>query len=201
MFREGPREGSHAAVTETRALQPRRFRQLQAIEIRLGDRQAAGEPNNIAAGDTQAPELRIASRALPLRAPNDHAMLKTETTERRRVQRLHILEPLPGKIRGRSVYILDLSLRGVRVAHNEILGPVGEECELSFEWEGATVILECRIRRSAVQRVGKASYARTLYHSGLEIRSTRSNEVLRQLVESHVKKAIEDAKAKARDQE
>ncbi len=128
-------------------------------------------------------------------------MLKTETTERRRVQRLHILEPLPGKIRGRNVYVLDVSLRGARVAHGEILGPVGDECELSFEWEGRSMVLECRIRRSAVQRVGKASYARTLYHSGLEIRSGRSHDLLRELIASNVQKALEDAKAKAREQD
>ncbi len=128
-------------------------------------------------------------------------MLKTETTERRRIQRLHILEPLPGKIRGKNVHVLDVSLRGVRVAHGEILGPVGEECELSFEWEGQTVVLECRIRRSAVQRIGKASYARTLYHSGLEIRSGRSLDVLREIIESHVEKVLEEQKAKARGEE
>lgn len=125
--------------------------------------------------------------------------MKADTSERRRIQRLHILEPLPGKIRGRSVHVLDVSLRGVRVAHGDTLGAVGEECELSFEWEGQTVVLDCRLRRSAVQRIGTASYARTLYHSGLEIRSVRSLEMLRQIIESHVTKALDEQKAKAND--
>ena len=125
--------------------------------------------------------------------------MKADTSERRRIQRLHILEPLPGTIRGRNVHVLDVSLRGVRVAHGDALGDVGEECELTFQWEGQTVVLDCRIRRSAVQRIGTASYARTLYHSGLEIRSARSMKVLRGMIESHVERTLDEQKAKAQD--
>jgi hypothetical protein len=126
-------------------------------------------------------------------------MLKTETTERRRVQRVHLLEPLPGRIRGKNVHVLDVSLRGVRVAHSEVLGPAGEGCELSFVWEGRPLVLDCRLRRSTVQRIGKASYARTLYHSGLEVRpSGRSLEGLRELIKTHVERALDEQKANAR---
>jgi hypothetical protein len=127
------------------------------------------------------------------------AMLKNESTERRRVQRIHLLEPLGGKIRGKKVHVLDISLRGVRVGHSEVLGSVGEECELSFEWEGQTLVLDCRIRRSTVQRIGKAAYARTLYHSGLELRpSGRSLQGLREMIEEHVERALDEQKADAR---
>jgi hypothetical protein len=126
-------------------------------------------------------------------------MLKPEPTERRRVQRLHLLEPLPGKIRGKKVHVLDVSLGGVRVAHGDALGPVGEECELVFEWEGQDVVLDCRIRRSAVQRIGAAAYARTLYHSGLEIRpSGRSLAVLRSMIEAYIERVLEEQRANAR---
>lgn len=129
-----------------------------------------------------------------------NALPKPEPSERRRVQRLHMLEPLPGKIRGRSVHVLDVSVRGILVAHGEALGHVGDECELSFEWGGRPVVLDCWIRRSAVQRVGSASYARTLYHSGLEIRpSGRSMDVLRELIEAQVERALEEQKTKPRN--
>lgn len=128
------------------------------------------------------------------------ALPKSEPTDRRRVQRLHMLEPLPGRIRGRNVHVLDVSMRGILVAHGEALGHVGDECELSFEWEGQPVVLDCWIRRSAVQRIGSASYARTLYHSGLEIRpSGRSLALLRELIETQVERALEEQRAKPRN--
>ncbi len=120
--------------------------------------------------------------------------------ERRRVQRVRLIDPLPGNIDGLRVFVVDVSRQGLRVAHQESLGPQGERRRIEFEWDGNRVAVEGTLTHTRVQRVGVASYARSIYHSGFTIAtlSTRSEQVLRDIISWHVERALDEQKANAR---
>ena len=61
--------------------------------------------------------------------------------ERRRLQRVKLLEPLAGKVAGQRVFILDISRSGVRVAHQESLGAQGELDSVVRAVDSSTVAL------------------------------------------------------------
>lgn len=121
------------------------------------------------------------------------------TPERRRYQRIHLLQPVPGVAADRQVMLVDLSLCGVRVAHQEPIGRVGSECPVSFEWQGERADLQCVIARTSVQRIRKAGYATTIYHSGLRIDeyTPEVGAVLRDIVRVHVDRALDEQRANA----
>lgn len=126
---------------------------------------------------------------------NDHV-----PAERRRVQRVRLLQPIRGMIGAQLVFLLDVSLRGLRVAHQDPIGAAGSSCSVRAEWQGRRIDLECSITRSQVHRRGDSQFAKTLYHSGLTIVSSRgsSAEVLRELIHEHIERALDEQKANAR---
>jgi hypothetical protein len=120
--------------------------------------------------------------------------------ERRRVQRVKLLEPLRGTINDTRVFVVDVSLRGVRVAHQDHLGGAGEDVTLQTAWDGHTIILDCRITRTKMHRAAETAMAKTLYHSGLAIVNPRaeSAKTLRDLIQVHILRALDEQKANAR---
>ena len=120
--------------------------------------------------------------------------------ERRRVQRVKLIEPLRGTINGCRVFVVDVSLRGLRIAHQDTLGRTGDEVTLHAQWDGKELIFKCQIIRSAIHRVADTATAKTLYHSGVVITQAlgKSAMVLRDLIEAHVNRAIDEQKANAR---
>ena len=122
------------------------------------------------------------------------------SNERRRLQRVKLLEPLPGSIEGQRVFIVDVSRVGLRVAHQESLGPQGERRRIDFDWDGRRISVEGTLTHTRVQRVGVASYARSIYHSGFTNAtiSTPSELTLRELIAWHVERALDEQKANAR---
>jgi hypothetical protein len=124
----------------------------------------------------------------------------TAPFERRRVQRVKLLEPLAGKVAGQRVFILDISRRGVRVAHQESLGQPGQRCAIEFEWDGNYIVFDATLTHTRAQRVGTASYARSVYHSGFTIAAIapRAEKALRAMIAWHVERALDEQKANAR---
>jgi len=120
--------------------------------------------------------------------------------ERRRVQRVKLLEPLRGTVGSVRVFVVDLSLRGIRVAHQEQIGGAGAPVTLQANWNGRTITLECRVVRTQIHRMAETATGKTLYHSGLAI--TRAHEsaaaMLRELIHEHVLRALDEQKANAR---
>jgi hypothetical protein len=114
-------------------------------------------------------------------------------TERRRVQRVRLPNPMRATLDGTRVFILDLSLRGLRVLHQEPLAHQAGTCVVVTEWDGARIELQCTIVRT-----GK--HPQNRYQSGLSIVSAAgaSHETLRALVAHHVERALDEQKANAR---
>lgn len=121
-------------------------------------------------------------------------------TERRRVQRVHLPQPLRATINGTKVFLVDVSMRGLRIMHQDDIGSVSSACDVRADWDGHPLELHCTIIRTALHRPADRKSERTLYHSGLTIdrMSASSKATLRRLIEHHVERALDEQKANAR---
>lgn len=92
--------------------------------------------------------------------------------DRRRSSRIRLHTPVRGRAGVRAIIVLDLSLRGIRVVHQETLGHTGDSCTVKFEWNGRPVELMCEVRWSAEARQTAviAASGQKLFHTGLGIR-------------------------------
>ena len=98
------------------------------------------------------------------------------------------------------MYILDISLNGVRIAHQGTLPPPGRECVLAFDWESNPVELRCEVTRNILERLAKTATEKSVYHAGLSIvdADRQSREVLRKMITALVARALDEQKANAR---
>lgn len=123
-----------------------------------------------------------------------------DSPERRGVQRIRLPQPLRATIDGTRAFIVDVSLRGLRVMHQDEIGQVTTSCLVRAEWDGRPLELHCSIVRTALVRSADKAGARAIYHSGLTI--TRAAGVsaftLRRMIEHHVELALDEQKANAR---
>jgi hypothetical protein len=111
----------------------------------------------------------------------------------RRIARVSLPNPIAAMACGKSVHIVDASVRGVRLWHSTLFSEQ-RECPIAFEWEGKQVEFVAQLRWTKLQR------GRNLYQSGLEIDhiDPLSRRALHSLVESYVRLALDDQKANAR---
>jgi hypothetical protein len=121
-------------------------------------------------------------------------------TERRRFQRVRILDQVRGLIGETRIFVVDASLSGLRVVHQDDLPRPGSKCTTSFTWHGRKITLECEVQRTVVRRAAKSTHERPLYESGLIIIGARgeSSSSLREMIERHVMMALDERKANAR---
>lgn len=98
------------------------------------------------------------------------------------------------------IFVIDASLNGVRVVHQDPLPRAGSQCVMSFTWHGHQLVLECEVKRTVMRRPPKSALERPLYESGLFITSARgeSGALLREMIERHVMLALDERKANAR---
>ena len=120
--------------------------------------------------------------------------------ERRRYQRANLVRPHPGRVGVARVYLIDVSLNGVRIAHQGTLPPPGQPCVLAFEWEGQPIELRCEVTRNVLDRLAKSAAEKSIYHAGLSILSAdrQSQEGLRVMIGTLVARALDEQKANAR---
>lgn len=119
--------------------------------------------------------------------------------ERRRVQRVQLPQPLAATAGSTRVFIVDVSLRGLRLLHQDDIGAVGAACVVRAEWDGRPMELQCTIVRT-MRSATPGRSGRTQYHSGLAITRVAgvSSITLRRLIEHHIERALDEQKANAR---
>src|SRR5258708_26927086 len=88
----------------------------------------------------------------------------------RRVQRIHLAQPIVARLGAAKVVLVDVSVLGARVEHHTPL-IAGSHSRLSFAWEGEEVAADCRIVRSRLERFSVGADGLTVYHSGVEFES------------------------------
>lgn len=117
--------------------------------------------------------------------------------ERRRYQRVTLNRPLAAKMNAAKAFVIDVSIIGVRIAHQEDL-PMGRTYRLAFEWEGEQIAYDCEVVRTAPDKPDAAG--RMIHHSGLRLLQPigASAVSLRSLIAAHVMRALDEQKANAR---
>lgn len=120
--------------------------------------------------------------------------------DRRQFGRVTPVQRIRGAVGSVAVYVLDVSLAGARVAHQDPLPATGQTSVLTFDWEGRTYSGPCEIRRTKLEREAKSKFEKALYHSGLYLMRTdpESLSVLRDIVQTSVIRALDEQKANAR---
>jgi hypothetical protein len=114
-------------------------------------------------------------------------------THQRAIERVTLRQPITATASsGENVSIVDASVRGVRVAHSELLSD-RDRCAIAFDWNGREIEFVGRVRWTRLQRTTG------VYQSGLEIAAIdpRSTAALRNLIESCVRRALDEQKANA----
>jgi len=116
--------------------------------------------------------------------------------DRRDLGRITPRAPLQGRIGRTQVRILDISLRGSRISHEEPL-PVGETCLLTFRWQDRPIEAWCEIVRSRLHAFGRSGHPE--FHTGLKIVEAPNGSAseLRSMITWHVTRALEAQKADA----
>jgi hypothetical protein len=129
----------------------------------------------------------------------DRTPIDAHADEQRRLMRVTLLHPLPGLAEGERIYIVDASLSGIRLSHQSLFA-TRTDCGITFDWDGTAIDLVGQVRWTRAQRLGSASFAKTLYQSGLQIAAMtpEAQVALRSLVESHVERALDEQKANAK---
>jgi hypothetical protein len=117
----------------------------------------------------------------------------------RRVQRVHLPQPLIAKLGAAQVVLVDLSILGARIEHHSPLS-AGTHSHLSFEWEGDRITAECRIVRSRLERFSTGSDGLTVYHAGLEFENMAAEMrgKLKRIIAVFITRALEEQKLNAR---
>ena len=123
-----------------------------------------------------------------------------DTHAEREIHRVHLLQPLRGSASELRIFVMDVSLRGFKIAHQEHVGAEGDRVRIEFEYDGQPIRARCEIRWTASQLVGRASYSRSLYHSGLRIHDIAqpSRCALVSMIEWHVVRALDEQRSNAR---
>ena len=119
--------------------------------------------------------------------------------DRRRFGRVSPVHRIRGRMGDTIVYVLDVSLGGVRIAHQELIAPIGRGGVLTFDWEGRRFRAQCEVRWTAVAKQARTQFEKTLHHSGLFITAKDENaeHILRDIVQHCVTRALDEQKANA----
>lgn len=117
----------------------------------------------------------------------------------RRVERVRFDQPLVGRLGTMPVAVTDVSLLGARLEHaTQTIS--GSEAQLTFTWEGETVVVDIKITRSKLERSTPGAGGLSVFHSGVQFVRAHgtSAETLQNLVAAHILRALDAQKANAR---
>lgn len=122
-----------------------------------------------------------------------------ESPHTRRVQRVHLAQPLVARLGATDVVLVDISVLGARVEHHVPL-MAGAYSRLSFAWDDRPIALECRIVRSRLERFSAGADGLTVYHSGLEFQDVPPaiKARLKEMIGGFISRALEEQKLNAR---
>jgi hypothetical protein len=122
---------------------------------------------------------------------------RTEPIERRKVERVRLGKALPAKVNGARGYVIEASIEGLLVAHQSALLSPGNTCEIAAEWDGQPMNFTCEVEWTEQRGIGDRG---AVFHSGMLLTHADppSCNALRECVEWHVMRALEEQKANAR---
>ena len=113
---------------------------------------------------------------------------------------MRLVRPLVSRVGTVRVFLLEVSLSGVLVAHQGNIPPEGATAVVMFEWDSMPVALECQIVRNTLQKMARNANEKSVYHAAMEITraSSEAMKTLRDMITSIVARALDEQKANAR---
>jgi hypothetical protein len=123
-----------------------------------------------------------------------------EPQERRKYDRVTLLKPLPAKVGNVRVFVMELGVSGMQIAHQAALPRVGQRFAIEFEWEARRLKFECEVVRNDLHKLAKSENEKSTYHAGVHIVSATGDSavLLRKIVGEHVERALDEQRANAR---
>ncbi|MGH9458208.1 MAG: PilZ domain-containing protein [Thermoanaerobaculia bacterium] len=117
---------------------------------------------------------------------------------KRRVHRIRLAPPLIAQLGSQSVVVVDISLDGARIEHEEPL-KTGAELRFGFHWDDEPIQVRAQVTRCKLERFSSGGDGLTVYHSGLRfIDVGSSGATLRRMVTVHITRALDEQRANAR---
>jgi hypothetical protein len=125
--------------------------------------------------------------------------LESIPDERRQFGRVTPVQRIRGTMGNVVIFVMDLSLAGIRVAHQDPLPAVGGTATLTFEWEGRRFRGLCEVRRTKAEKVARSQFEKSLFHSGLVVlaKDAACEGILRDIVQTCVARALDEQRANA----
>jgi len=113
-------------------------------------------------------------------------------TRQRKTGRVTLQRPVPAVADGETAYVVDASVRGVRLSHQGFFSQ-GTKHDVEFEWDGHLIRFVGEIRWTRAERES----SRGVYQSGIEIANIRTDyqKALRGLIQHCVERALDEQKA------
>ena len=120
--------------------------------------------------------------------------------ERRKYERVKLLKPVPAKVGTARVFVMELGVSGMRVAHQGALPRTGQPFKIEFEWEARRLQFECEVVHNDLHKLAKGETEKSTYHAGVHFVSAvgESAVLLRKIVIDHVERALDEQRANAR---
>jgi len=91
--------------------------------------------------------------------------------ESRRFQRVKLPRPIEAKVGAVAVSLIDVSLTGLQVHHQDPLPPRDQRCVIRFAWNGTPMQLECVVVWSAIHKLARTPSERPTLSTGLRVDS------------------------------
>ena len=122
-----------------------------------------------------------------------------EPDERRQFGRVTPVQRIRGMVGNVVVYVLDISLAGVKVAHQDPLPEIGKSTTITYVWEGRRFTGACEVRRTKVEKPPKSKYDKPLYHSGLFVtaKDALSQQLVKDIIQHCYERALDEQRANA----
>lgn len=116
------------------------------------------------------------------------------------MSRARLTRPIGGRVGNARIFLVDVSVEGLRIAHQSALPAVGQTCRLAFEWQGQLIELDCEVIHNTLYKLARGEGEKSTYHAGLRIASAvgDSAAALKKLVADVVARALDEQKANAR---
>jgi hypothetical protein len=123
-----------------------------------------------------------------------------EPRERRKYERVKLLKPLPGKVGNARVFVMELGISGMQIAHQGVLPRPGQRFKIEFEWEARRLQFECEVVHNDLQKLAKKENEKSTYNAGAHFVNATADSavILRRIVIDHVERALDEQRANAR---
>jgi hypothetical protein len=155
-------------------------------------------PSSYAPQTTTPPLSSGAAITMTATLSSGSAMSRSHA-ERRTRNRIHLAEPIVGRVNSFGAVLVDISEGGARIEHYHRM-KTGSDVMLRFEWEGASISTACRVVTCRVHRFASGDDGITVFQSGLAFvnPASESANALRRLTSTYVARALAEQVANAK---